>query len=322
MQVTTLFKSFGFLGAVAAATVSLSVLALAMQGVGPQRSGQPAQASAPAGVQAVPAQDGTSTAAAVEVSSPPAAATSRRGQEPAAGMQRSFLGRNEQAGEVIKFVKPGTPPPSWLKAGESDQLAIEETRDRLREMAKIQFQNVPLEDMAKALGEQVQMNILLDKQDLENSGINPDQPVTLRGTMPLNQALKLMLAPLAISYEVHPEVIKIVPNDLVQPAIRYYDLSHVLPTSAGVPSLIQTAIALIDYDETSGPEPNISVVGSMMIARCDEESHLQIEKLLAEVAKLSPENLPANESQAKGGGVFRPELPAGMGGMGGGGGMF
>ena len=321
MQVTSLFKSVGFLGTVAAATVSLSVLALAMQGLGTQRSGRPAQAVAGAGVQAVPAQDGGTTTAVVEHSNPPAA-VSRRGQEPVGGAPRSFLGRNEAAGEVIKFVKPGTPPPSWLQAGESDQLAIEETRDRLREKTEIQFQNVPVEEMAKILGEQIHMNVLLDKQALENSNFDPEQLVSMRGTMPLNQALKLMLVPLKLSYEVHPNVVKIVPSEIVQPAIRYYDLSHVLPTSAGVPSLIQTAIALIDYDQNTGPEPNISVVGSMMIASCDEESHLQIEKLLAEVSKLSPENLPANEAQAKGGGVIRPETPiGGMGGMGGGG-MF
>ena len=310
MQVASIFKSVGFLGAVAATTVSLSVFALAMQGLGPQRSSQPVQAAAGAGVQAVPAQDAATTTAVVEHANPPAAAASRRGQEPA-GVLRSFLGRNEAAGEVIKFVKPGTPPPNWLKAGESDQLAIEETRDRLREKTEIQLQNVPAEDLARALSAQIPMNVLLDKDTLEQVDIS-DRTVSVRGTMPVNQALQLILSPLELTYEVHPDVIRIVPRGMAQPAIRYYDLAHVLPSSAGIPSLMQTVIEL-----NENYEPSISVVGSMMIASCNEEGHLQIEKLLAEVAKLSPENLPVNEAQAKGSGVIRAEIPAGAGGVGG-----
>lgn len=329
MQVIPLFKSLGFIGSVAVATVSLSMLALAMQVATPPARSGGAQSSSDSSVQAVAAQDDVvSTTAAVEpVQAKKASKRGGGGQAPAEADASKSV---DSTAAVIAFVKPAAPAPSWLKAGGDDLLAAEETRDRLRKPVQLDFNGVPLRAVADELAEQLGINVVIDEQSLDNLGFSSDQPITATTKpLPVHQGLALILKPHSLTYEVHPNLIKIVADDQVQPAVRYYDLSHVLPTSAGVRSVIQSAMALIETDDDSA---TISVIGSMMVARCKEDSHLHIEKLLAEVAKLSPENLPANESQAKGGGVFKSDymnggMGGGLGGMGGGmggggGGMF
>lgn len=320
MQVASIFKSAGFLGAFVGVSISLSVLAWAMQTGQPVRRTQTLGNAS--GVQAAPAPDEPTTATTtgvVEAATSPGN-RSRRGNGPEpGGLIRGMLGGKEPVEEVIKFSAPSTPQPSWLKAGGEDLAALEQARDTLRKTVDVDFQGVSLRAVLDEFSTSVGMSFVIDETNVADAGVTPDQPVVLStGKLPLNQALSLLLKPLKLNYEVQPTLIKITSEDNVQPGVRYYDLAHVLPSSAGVRSLTQSALALIEPDDN---DPTISIIGSMMIVRCRESSHLQIEKLLSEVAKLSPENLPTNESQAKSGGVFKPEGFGGGGGMGGGG-MF
>lgn len=310
MHTASLFKSFGFLGTVAFATFSLSMLAYAMQLGG----GAPTKGGASAGgVQAVQAQDEPAAAPRVVEAAKPASA------------DQSKNATKKNSAEVIRFVQPSTPAPGWLKAGQEDQIATEEVRDHLRSNYEFDFHSVPLSAAVKTISEKVGMEFIIDEQSLDNSGATADGPVTLKTDLPLHQGLGLMLKQLNLNYEVHPRFVKIVSDDDVQMAIRYYDLSRVVPTSAGVRSVVQSAMFVMD----EGHGETISIVGSMMIATAKESGHRQIERLLSEIAKVPPENLPSTYSQAEGEGVV---FPAGMGGGGlgrggmgggmGGGGMF
>lgn len=328
MKVATLFKSVGFFGTVAFATVSLSLFAIAVQFGNAKTPGNGTGNGTgnAGGVQAVAAEDDptVTTTAIVEAKKTTEdannlqpARTTAKTVEPAA---------NRSTSEVIQFVKPSTPPPSWLLGGQTEQNAAEEVRDRLRERTELDFVAISLNQAIEWLTKEKGVQIVIDQQSLEDSGVSADQPITLRvKDLPLNQSLSLMLKPMHLTYEVHPDLVRIVSENDVELAVRYYDLSHVLPSSAGLPSLIQSAQFLMDVNN----DERVTVVGSMFIARASEKSHRAIEKLLAEVAKLPPENLPANYAQAQSESAAIPigGMGGGMGGMGGGmgglgGGMF
>ncbi len=246
----------------------------------------------------------------VSVGVPASRVRPRGGNPEPGGLIRNILGGNEPAEEVIKFTKPAAAAPKWLTAGGDDLAATEDARDTLRKKVDIEFQGVTLSAALAELGVVAGINFMLDETNFSGSQ-SPEVPITFQADqIPLNEALALMLKPLNLNYEIHRKVVKITTDDAIQPGVRYYDLSHVLPSSAGIRNVTQSALALIEFDD---PEPSISIIGSMMIVRCRENSHLQIEKLLSEVAKLSPENLPTSESQAKGGGVFKPNERAATG---------
>lgn len=337
MRFAPFLKSAGFLGAAAIATVSMSVIAVAMQ-FGPRPELDPARAPG----QRVERVQTDSEEAAAEIAIETGRLNAKRPDankaiqeadaprlvEPAAvqpgAVQPSAVPRDQRVSNnstalqpSTAFVRPGGEAPSWLKAGDDDRVASEKLRDTLRQTVEVDFTGLPLRQIIDTFETKCAVDFVMMDGELEQADIDPDVAVTLAlNEPPLCDALEAILEPLRLRYEVHPRYIKIVPADNVTGAIRYYDLAYVLPTSTGVRDLVNTIQSTIDegWISTGTGTGAISVVGSMMVVNCSEKGHRQIEKLLAELSKVDPENLRSPGFSAQ-------PTSQGMGGMGGGG-MF
>lgn len=314
MHFAPFLKSASFLGAAAFATVSMSVIAVAMQ-LGPVPKGGGSAATQIERTEAEseePATEVTIEVAGSAEVGPRAAETAKTTQAYDFRVVDSYSPDDPTA-----FVRPEGETPNWLRAGSEDLSSSEEMRDMLRQTVKVSFDGLPFRQVLEALLAQNGLPYHLNEVELDNLSIDPDTPITNNvGEVLLCDALELILKPLDLQYEVYPQYVKISSNDELQGAVRYYDLAFILPTSAGVPDLIR-AIESTTTDEewNMAGGSSISVVGSMMVANCSEKAHRQIEKLLARLAKVDPKNLRAPGYS---------NMPAGgMGGGGmGGGGMF
>ncbi len=319
MQTTSFLKSIGFFGTVTVATISLGVFALGMQlgGASNQSTSQVEQNSNQFALQTASA-DEPSTSSSVEgidtssvsgdsnlqpaTSSPNptpqmAPATGGGGFESVmvGGMSGGLgdMGGGEGGfggglggmgggglggmGGGVNFIKPSGAPPRWLQSGKLDRQATEETRDKLRERLELVLDEVPLSDVIQLFQDKTGVNFLMTGNS-ELLG----ETVTLRQSLPLHQALRLILDPMGLTYEVHPNLVKIVDENEREESQRFYDLSYVIPNSSCIPDILQLVTSIAS---------EASVVGSLMVVTADENSHLQIEKLLSEIAEIAPENL-------------------------------
>ncbi len=177
-------------------------------------------------------------------------------------------------GGGVNFIKPSGAPPRWLQSGKLDRQATEETRDKLRERLELVLDEVPLSDVIQLFQDKTGVNFLMTGNS-ELLG----ETVTLRQSLPLHQALRLILDPMGLTYEVHPNLVKIVDENEREESQRFYDLSYVIPNSSCIPDILQLVTSIAS---------EASVVGSLMVVTADENSHLQIEKLLSEIAEIAP----------------------------------
>ena len=83
-------------------------------------------------------------------------------------------------------------------------------RTALTETTEVAFTDTPLEEAIKYLEDLHSIEIWLDKETLTADGINTDSPVNLSMSgVSLRSALRLMLEPLALTYVIEDEVMKI-----------------------------------------------------------------------------------------------------------------
>jgi RNA polymerase sigma factor (sigma-70 family) len=316
MRLAPLVKPLGMLTAATVVTaVSISVFALSPQFGGSQplsaapSTGLPEPAEAPA--DEVPAKVPI-VAAKVDAPQP---VKSQIGDDPNKVASVAPILAKADSASVPTFVRPEGAPPSWLRAGTEDLQAREKIRQRCREIVEVDFTGVPLTAVIQTFADQLRLDIIIDNPSLDNAGVDLDTPITLTlHQPPLCEALEQILDRLAHTYEVRDYSIKIVARESVTGSVRYYDLAYLLPTAAGINDLVRTIQSTVSPGdwESNGGEGTIGVIGSMMVVNCGETAHRQIEKLLAELSKMNPENLRNATSTP---------WPAGMGGMGGGGGM-
>jgi uncharacterized membrane protein YgcG len=222
-----------------------------------------------------------------------------------------------------KLAKPADRP-NWLIDGSSDRKRIEENRNLMRTARmQVDFNNIPLSAVVQQISESLGVAVILDAKSIADQGLSPDEPITLAvSEMPINEALQVILEPLNLTYEIRESFVKVTTKDYAKKAIRYYDLAVVLNEPNVIGDITSTIMKVVDEDWAivPGNSASISTIGSMMIVRCSEEAHQEIEKLLSELEKIQPENLFPNQNaqQAPGQGG----MGGGVGGMGGGGGGF
>src|SRR6185295_6187110 len=88
--------------------------------------------------------------------------------------------------------------------------AEEKIRRSLDKPTNVEWQELALEDCINYLHDFHQINIILDRQKLQDEGVALDQPVTLKlQGVSLRSVLKLLLEPVALTYMIENEVMKI-----------------------------------------------------------------------------------------------------------------
>jgi hypothetical protein len=130
--------------------------------------------------------------------------------------------------------RPATPeePPS----------AIEKA---LSAPAKFTFLETPLEEVAAFLGEQHNINVVLDKKALEEAGLGTDIPVTLDlSGIPLRSALNIVLRDFGLTWTVRDKMLEITASEALdsQLVTRLYDVSHLTGNAEGLADLIMAVL--------------------------------------------------------------------------------
>ncbi len=196
---------------------------------------------------------------------------------------------------VIKWEKPTAPAPSWLNAKEADTNETEDDiREALNQRGEVNFNGTPLSGVMKYFREAFGIPIVIDEKELEDENITPDEPITLElPATSFRNSLSLILSPLGLTYVIDKECLIITNKKARWEAVRYYDLSYVLPDNGLVTELISTIEAVISPDQwqSRGGSYCINSVGSMLVVKADEETNFAIERMLRKVKTLPPANL-------------------------------
>ncbi len=230
------------------------------------------------------------------------------------------------SGKVEPWEETDGPKPTWLTEGTNDMDRVEEYRKNLVKSIDLDFNGMPLNTVLKALSGDLKVQFWIDQVELDTLGVAVDSPITMQMSgLTLRQALKLILEPLELTYVVHENWITITSKDSAdsKPNIAYYELSHILPNSAQVDSLMVAIEMQIEPDSwlSGGGTSSLMIVGSLLIVSAPETTQEQIAALLGRIAKTSRKNLSTTKPFDN---RFYPVAPVpgtptqGPGGMGGG----
>jgi len=179
--------------------------------------------------------------------------------------------------------------------------AEEAIRRALAQPVSIDFEETPLEDVAAFLQESRRIPVLLDFRALEDVGIRPDAPVSLRvSDISLRSALRLMLRQLDLTCVVRNEVLMIsTPEEAEQ-----WDVARVYPVGDLVGRTISTGEIGYDFDSLSNlittcirpstwpdgnhymPEVDFGSVGAVVFTQTDE-AHAEVASLLAALRSIA-----------------------------------
>ena len=172
--------------------------------------------------------------------------------------------------------------------------------------------DMPLHDLARMLGQQFQVNFVVQRKKLEEAAVAPDTPVTVTlENLPLESILTIVLQELELDFAVRDNVIVITtPDDLNSPAnleTRVYPVRDLLTRDEygeDWDSLIEMTTTIIDpvsWDEVGGPGSidYLESKGTLVVAQT-WRNHRHLERLL-ETLRRSPAHslayLPLSESR-------------------------
>ncbi len=232
----------------------------------------------------------------------------------------------QEVREPIQWKVAEGEPPAWLQSSElelADREMQERVRLKLRQVITVDFQSLPLRQALEHISETTGLPILVDKVELAAVGIDPDSPVTVKGTdISVRELLRRLLksienADAGLTYTVHESSIEFTSKEAADadPAIRYYDLAYVLPNDSHLQSVVN-AIQQSIYPDSwleAGGTNTITNVGSMLIVASPEIIHEKIELMLSRIAAMNKANLEKAPTQKPQSGYS-----GGRGGMGGG----
>jgi hypothetical protein len=205
---------------------------------------------------------------------------------------------------LVVWKKPTGEMPQWLKSGQKSVESINRIRADLAEERSCQFVEETLENTLRILLEDTNISLELDLQSIaDDTDTSVDQPITLTAKAPLRDILLRILKPLDLRYSVQDSYLLITSADAAfsSPVIRTFDLAQIMPDNANVRQLLETIVLSIAPDSWSenGGNNTLTVLGSLLIVRADEETHLELEKLLYNYSMFS-----ANADAYKEGGMF------------------
>ncbi len=195
---------------------------------------------------------------------------------------------------VLKFEKPTNSPPAWLDSKVESNEFEEKIRQSLNEQGEVNFNATPLSGVMKYFRGLLEIPIILDEKGLEGVGVTPDEAITL--DLPptkLRDSLSLILRPLGLTYVIDKGCMIVTSTNGNWGAIRYYDVSYILPDNGLTNDIISTIETMISPGlwQTGGGSFTIRCVGSMLVVKADEETNYEIERMLRAISKQTPANL-------------------------------
>jgi hypothetical protein len=186
--------------------------------------------------------------------------------------------------------------PGWLD-GAADAEAHEREsviRRALDKRIDLSLGKTPLNLFFQTLSEQLGIAILIDEIGLEDETIKPEDPVTAdRTDTRARDIIRQVLEPLNLTTVVKGEALVVTNKRVSANIIRYYDLSFILPNNTVTNDLIHAIEALITPETwvNAGGTSMMSMVGSVLVVRANEETQEELATFLREIAKQNATNL-------------------------------
>jgi hypothetical protein len=186
--------------------------------------------------------------------------------------------------------------PGWLD-GAADAEANEREsviRRALDKRIDLSLGKTPLNLFFQTLSEQLGIAILIDEIGLEDETIKPEDPVTAdRTDTRARDIIRQVLEPLNLTTVVKGEALVVTNKRISANIIRYYDLSFILPNNTVTNDLIHAIEALITPETwvNAGGTSMMSMVGSVLVVRANEETQEELATFLRQIAKQNATNL-------------------------------
>lgn len=205
---------------------------------------------------------------------------------------------------LVVWKKPTGEMPQWLESGRQSVKATNRIRAELAKESSCEFLKETLENALRMLLADTNISVELDLQSIaDDTTTTVDQPITLTAKAPLRDILLRILKPLDLRYSIQESYLLITSAETAfsSPVIRTFDLAQIMPDNANVRQLLEAIVLTIAPDlwRDNGGENTLTVLGSLLIVRADEETHLKLEKLLYNYSTFS-----ANADAYKEGGMF------------------
>lgn len=214
----------------------------------------------------------------------------------------------------------------------------------LKKKVSVDYVKEPLESVLRDLQEKFKINIQIDKKGLDDVGICPTTPITIRlKDIPLQSLLRLMLHDIDLTYMIKDDVLLITPPEVAdqQLTMHVYDVADLVVCRNNEGELwddydfltdtITSTIRPATWDAGGGPASIRGRTfggGKVVIVSQTQEVHEEIVDFLAKLRAVTKKN--ANAPPPRRDLAPPPKPPAdksggmggGMGGTGMGGGMF
>lgn len=182
------------------------------------------------------------------------------------------------------WVKPKGEEPGWLARGKQAMKAEEKLRDLLDTQIDVSITNAELSDALK---------IILGEQKIPytvNQG-GENQPLVMEQSAgKVRDILRRTLRPLHLDYVIHQDSLQIVDpkEEEFHPAVRVYDLAHVIGNSQDMEKVLQLIESTVQPDawQNQGGRSRLESVGSVLAVSGTELLHEEVENLLAKLESL------------------------------------
>ena len=211
------------------------------------------------------------------------------------GMGGSLMpGINGPKEVVVKWEKHPGPPPAWLDNKLNDNEKEAEIRKKLGMRLDVAFNAMPLSGVVAFMQKSTEVDFLIDDKALEAENITPDEPITLeRKGAKLRDIMVQVLEPLQLTYVIEMESVRITSQKTGANAMRFYDLSAILPDNGITNELVAGIQNMVKPDSwiEAGGTSSLRTIGSMLVVSAPNETQLDVERFLQEISKQPSANL-------------------------------
>ncbi len=209
----------------------------------------------------------------------------------------------------------------WVKSPHDNNPAVARIEAALDENTKIDFIEVPLQDVIDYLSDLHKTPIVIDTKALNTVGLGTDSPITRRlQGISLRSALRLLLKELELTYLIRDDVLMIttVEEASRMAEIRVYDVADLLEENEPADHLAQTILTALrvatgngkrgDADAKPKKSPRqITAYRTALMVRDTLHGHAEVTQLIAALkASIAPEKptLPENPIETE-----EPKIP-------------
>ncbi|MCH7724852.1 MAG: hypothetical protein IH991_00005 [Planctomycetes bacterium] len=182
----------------------------------------------------------------------------------------------------------------WVKSPHDNNPAVAKIEAALDENTKIDFIEVPLQDVMDYLADVHKIPIVIDARALNTVGLGTDTPITRRLGISLRSALRLLLDEIELTYLIRDEVLLITSLEEADrmAEIRVYDVADLLEKNEPADHLAQTILTALrvptgngkrgDADAKPRKSPRqITAYRTTLMVRDTLHGHAEVTQLIA-----------------------------------------